>query len=339
MRKYYLIALVLSILAFANMVQAARPAKYGTTVINDDQTKIVGDITMIPLRLSSEPMIILNSKQINDITSVNCTTAQDIISYNICYIGRWIHRVVNGKITMTALNQGSELHFSVEGTRSITANFFADPKAIYQPYIAYSVDGAAFTRAIVANTVTIATGLQPTRHTVKIVASGIYYNDDVWFAGRGLNFQGVTVDEGAVVEPLNSTKKRILFLGDSITAGLNVLGNDGTPATAGAELTFPHIASDILGADPWQVGFGGTGVVAEGTGHVPNAVKSFQWKMFGYPINEPVPDVIVVAQGTNDGLQSPAAYQASYQNYLNLIRATYPGKPIFCMRPFLGMQS
>lgn len=263
------------------------------------------------------------------------------------FLGRWFYQSIGNYNVLTTINQGSEIRAQVKGTANITANFYLDSNSSYVPYIAYSVDGAAFTRApIAASTgsgqvsVSLATGLNASAaHTVKIVASGIKETDPVWLQGAGLHFMGLTVDSGARVTPWNSGNKRILFLGDSITAGINLLGTGAVPQYNAGEQNFSHLCASNVGADPIQVGFGATGVTKGGNGGVPDAASSFPYFMSGRNLSEPVPDVIVVNHGTNDSGAVAATFQTDYQNYINSIQSTYPNVPVFCMRPFNGSQA
>lgn len=259
------------------------------------------------------------------------------------FVGRWFPTSIGGNSVMTAINQGSQIQATVVGTTSVTANFYLDPNSAYVYYIAYSIDGAAYTRAAIAAatgsgkvSVSLATGLTTASHTVKIVAAGLYEHDAIWDSGVGLHFMGLSLDAGARSMPWSTGKKRILFLGDSITAGINLLGTGATPDINAGEQNYAHLCAANLGVDPWQVGFGASGVTTGGSGGVPPAGSNFPYFMYNRPLSESTPDVIVVNHGTNDSAATTSTFQTDYQNYITGIQSTYPNVPICCMRPFDG---
>lgn len=262
-------------------------------------------------------------------------------------LGRWFPQVVGNTSVVTCINQGSEIRSQVRDTATATANFYLDPGSAYPYYIAYSVDGAAFTRVAISTTtgsgpisIPIATGMiTSATHTVRIVAAGLYEHDQTWDSGVGLHFIGIGVAAGGRVMPWVSGYKRILFLGDSITAGINLLGTGATPNINAGEQNWCHICATQVGADPIQVGFGATGVTTGGSGNVPPSASSFPLFMTGRNLSELAPDVIVINLGTNDASASSSTFQTDYQNYVNLVQSTYPNVPIFCVCPFNQAQS
>ena len=249
------------------------------------------------------------------------------------FSGRWANFIYGQNTdTMCTINQGSEIYTELENTTSVVANFTIN--ANQTPYIAYSVDGGAYTRVIVASTITIATGLSYGKHIIKIVASGIDETDDTWNKGRGILFNGYTVDLGGTAIPYVPKLKPILFIGDSITAGVRVLGTVGNAAMGAGEQAYPHITCNLLQALPIQVGFGATGVTHAGNGNVPSAINFVDYMMGDKYENAEYPVAIVVNQTTNDTGVATSTVKTAYQALVTKLQAKYTHVPIFCVDPF-----
>lgn len=284
------------------------------------------------------------SRQTFHTVTWEAATPRDVVK-DSTYLGRWFTTTMNGNPTMTTINQGSEIRTIVKDTKSIVANFWVDINSTYQPIIAYSVDGEKLQRKTVGDsagsvaTVVLATGLSAGQHTIKIVVAGIKETDPVWDKGAGIHFQGFSLDDRASILPWVSGKKKGLFIGDSITAGINVLGSGAIPAVNAGEQNYVHICCDLLNADPRQVGFGGTGIMMGGSGGVPQASKSCMYRMNGISLDEQDPDFIVINEGTNDLSQPPKEFKVNYQLFINQIKQQYPDIPVFIMRPFGGYQA
>lgn len=248
------------------------------------------------------------------------------------YSGRWTPQIVNGKDVMTTINQGSEIYLEIENTDTLIAEFVLN--SVTAPFIAYSIDGGDYIRAEVTSLITLANNLSTGKHLVKIVASGIQEDDEVWTKGKGLCLLGFTVTWGGSIKPYVPDNKPILFIGDSITAGVNVLGTGATSQNNSGEKAFPQVCSKILGAIPIQVGFGSTGAVVSGSGGVPNAQIYTDLMMSDKQENTEFPSAVVVTHGTNDRWQTSVDFTAGYGNLIDIIKNKYPNTPIFCVRPF-----
>ena len=147
---------------------------------------------------------------------------------------------------------------------------------------------------------------------------------------------------------------RLLFIGDSITAGA---GTDVAHEDAGlgkpldnARLAFPRVLGERLGAQVHQVAYGGRGVIRDWRGYPTGREGVLNAPAF-YGLATPgldapwdpqafVPDAVVVALGTNDfntGVPDQGFFVDSYAAFLGALRADYPDAPILVLNsPMTG---
>lgn len=171
---------------------------------------------------------------------------------------------------------------------------------------------------------------------------------------------------------------RIEFIGDSITAGAGVEAADGSPecsapAMPGADggwgqpynnanVTYAAVAARELGADYHLTAVSGIGLVRNYSFQYdarpmpeiyhltfPEMIAGNTWDMTAWDMSRFVPNVVVVALGTNDfspgdnppddprpNMQIPA-YVDAYEAFLTTLRSTYPEAEIFVLSsPMLG---
>ncbi|HLK38470.1 MAG TPA: SGNH/GDSL hydrolase family protein [Polyangiaceae bacterium] len=175
----------------------------------------------------------------------------------------------------------------------------------------------------------LATGLAPGHHELTISKRTEAVLGE-------MQFLGFVPEPGGALEPPHTKprKRRIEFIGDSITAGY---GNEGTsptcPFSAKTEnefLTYAAIAARNLKAD--HVTLAWSGKTIEGMAQLWDrtlpARADSRWDFGSW-----VPDVVVVNLGTNDffrpDLHEPA-FVTPYVALLGQIRTRYPGAFIVC---------
>ncbi len=233
----------------------------------------------------------------------------------------------------------------VSGTRNVGVRIQIAPRQSLAPAIAWSVDGSSFRRAVCLpdppvvgeHRVPVEVLADPKPHIIRLVVSGIRETDPLWMEGAGLHFGGLVVDSGGIVEPAPAPNRYVLFLGDSITAGINALGRGSVPAVNAAETAYPRVASDRLRLDCYPLGFGAIGITRGGNGGVPPASGVLDHSMHACPVGEtPPPVAVVVNLGTNDRSADARSFADGYHAYLRLVRGRYPSVPVLCMRPFVG---
>lgn len=127
-----------------------------------------------------------------------------------------------------------------------------------------------------------------------------------WGSEGAVSF--LILDDGSYIRP-HVFDRKILFLGDSITAG---------SAAKIKSLTFPYILSQHLNADFLNWAVGGSHFSADTLEDV------------GY-----APDIVLVAYGTNDYtfFQSPGDQERACSEYLGRVRELFGGSRVFCVSP------
>ena len=145
---------------------------------------------------------------------------------------------------------------------------------------------------------------------------------------------GVETD-GAFL-PVPEKKRKMLFLGDSITVGYGALGPDRTcsytPDSASPWKSYASLTADAFDAERRLVAISGRGVVRNYDDPDPKHFMSYLFDMALPDTEIPwdhaafVPDVMVIHLGTNDfshGDPGPS-FDARYQGLLEHARAVYP---------------
>lgn len=254
---------------------------------------------------------------------------------NAYFMGRWFTKTINAETYVDSAFMGSEIYFKVDGATTITALMKNMSSQGYTGYISVSIDGGAFVRHLIADSVVIATGLAPTEHVIRIVTSSIFNNDLRWNNGEGFAFKGFTLNAGTMkaVKPHN---RYGLFLGDSITEGIRVTGADSTPESNSSEKTYAYLTCANLDVACLRAAVGGTGITQGGNGAFPKAIDYVDFAMKDIKETSDSPDFIVVNHGTNDSAASSAVFQAGYTEYLQKLKRKHSGIPIFAVRPFNG---
>ena len=120
----------------------------------------------------------------------------------------------------------------------------------------------------------------------------------------------IELDDGSFVTPLKA-KRTVLFFGDSITQGYDVLRNYNR---------YTSLLAESLGADEYSKAVGGEFFCPE----LPLMKEDF------------TPDYIFVAYGTNDFTNIPEEkFQENCQLFYENIAKTYPNSKIFALSPIL----
>lgn len=174
------------------------------------------------------------------------------------------------------------------------------------------------------------------------------------FIGKG-EFLGFTLDENKnLVMPDASSNRRIEFIGNSITCGYGVEGENTNspfkPETENASLSFAALLSRALNADYQIVAYSGKGVVRNyGDSNMMSAIPmpalynrtlcSDSLPIWDY--TSWVPQVVVINLGTNDYSTQPhpdkAIFQEGYTQLINCIQSQYANVTIFCIcGPMIG---
>lgn len=263
-----------------------------------------------------------------------------IISEPVGYMGRWFDKDVNGVACKATFSQGAELYFKVSGTSKVWLKLHST--ASPAPAIAVSVDGSAPKRmtTVKEGSLLIAENLSAGEHTFRIIVDGFNEYQEKWTSAMGFVLECPEVENGGTITGLLPTNPVILYYGDSITEGINVLGTGSTPDSNSASNEYPFIASHLLNAVSYTNGFGASGVTRGGSGGVPKCLDVIDSLYSGMPLAEtPAPAAIVINHGHNDPTSDSAAFTEAYTAVLNRLREKYPNTPIFAVSPFAGMHN
>ncbi|AIK68546.1 neck passage structure protein [Lactococcus phage phi15] len=307
-----------------------------------------GEIVASPIKIGLQWFYKTATIQFIDVlnTNVDKVNTEDYllpkfkeIEGNYGLVGRWFKKN-NGSVPTDATNnQGSIIYTKVSGATQVTVSLtpFTTPNNPY--FFAYSIDGGAFTRQNMTNGVIALPNNG--EHIIQIVLDGLGENDPVgggkWVGKLGVFLNGITIDAGEIKGILPKNKVGI-YIGDSITEGINVLTTGAIGASNSATGSYTWISSKKLNAIPYYVGYGGTSTLGNASFH--KAIEAIDYFYNGVKSNIPDVDFIVMAHGYNDntlinnGTYTLQQYKDAYNGVMDRLKVKYSGRPIFCVVPF-----
>ncbi len=307
-----------------------------------------GEIVASPIKIGLQWFYKTATIQFIDVlnTNVDKVNTEDYllpkfkeIEGNYGLVGRWFKKNNGSVSTDAANNQGSIIYTKVSGATQVTVSLtpFTTPNNPY--FFAYSIDGGAFTRQNMTNGVIALPNNG--EHIIQIVLDGLGENDPVgggkWFGNLGVFLNGITIDAGEIKGILPKNKVGI-YIGDSITEGINVLTTGAIGASNSATGSYTWISSKKLNAIPYYVGYGGTSTLGNASFH--KAIEAIDYFYNGVKSNIPDVDFIVMAHGYNDntlinnGTYTLQQYKDAYNGVMDRLKVKYSGRPIFCVVPF-----
>ena len=245
------------------------------------------------------------------------------------FVGRWFEKEIDGKKHMVTVTDGSALYFLVNGADSVDLSFTVITGTDI-PFFSYSIDGAEPIRqAVTKPTITLPTR---GRHTIRIIADGVTEHVGKWYDEKGFALREVTVSEGGEIFGIRPKNKVVFYYGDSITEGICSLSHGYASPNNSATNAYPWFCSTKLGVVPYYIGYGGSGILKEGSFRPLNiAIDSFSYNTPA--IETADPDIIVVNHGTNDSDVSDEAFKENLTTALGKLRKAYPDVPIVYMIP------
>ncbi len=157
------------------------------------------------------------------------------------------------------------------------------------------------------------------------------------------SFIGDPQVDGTLLTAAPAPQKRLLVIGDSITAGYGVEGTSATCHytldTSNQQLTYAALAANALGADLHAIAWSGIGAwrsYGEKTPAYPTILARYPrtladettsvWNSAQY-----TPDAILINIGTNDYWEGSASddYRLAMANLIAKVQSDYNGKPIY----------
>ncbi|MBE7042161.1 MAG: hypothetical protein E7399_01525 [Ruminococcaceae bacterium] len=254
---------------------------------------------------------------------VQASVEVDISERTVRYLGRWTDDT-NGHSMNWPL---SGVEFTFSGTK---AQMYVSSKT-GTVYVNVSVDGKMERVKIPSSGwVTLAENLKSGTHTISMTRSSEAWSGKLWISK-------VRTD-GSISMPTQEKDRKILFVGDSYTAGYGNLASDGTVVDyTDAWNTWAGFASRELDADAHVIALAGKGILNgrsndvtmprefEYADCVTGAEMSVQWEHSQFQ-----PQVIVVFLATNDGEYGIEEFCDAYVTFLSNMRKEYPHATIIC---------
>lgn len=260
----------------------------------------------------------------------------------IRYYGRWEMK------DKTALTGQGATYIRAKFTGSSELRADLSGKGVFWEY---SIDGRAFQRLEVKGNgpLTLGKGLtKEEEHIVTLVRSSE--------GQAGISeFRGFILEKGGrFISPPQDKKRRLEFVGDSITAGaINLMPYNGTNyfVSEDGNMSYAPLLSRLLDADWSVVAKSGGGVVHNyddpWPSDKPHAIDRYGWTFFHDAISKDNPawdsrkfpvDAVIVALGTNDFSDphrkpTKTEFCTGYNALLQKIRQMNPQAKIICLEP------
>jgi lysophospholipase L1-like esterase len=252
--------------------------------------------------------------------------------------------------TASSINAGAYFRTLFTGA-TCTLNFTVTNNTAPVSQIYYRVDGyevqSPWTRTAVAATLALtipADTATNAYHLLECVIKSTSETLNRWNApsNTAVILNSLTLDSGATLVAPLTYSKRLIFYGDSITEGVRT-----TNSTAASDTD----RNDVMTSWAWEtarhlnaefaiIGFGATGLTVSGSGNVPTLANSYNFIMAGVSRSfTPVPDMILLNEGTNDSGASAVAFQAAMQTMLTNLLAIGPAVKIVVLQTFAAIQA
>lgn len=187
----------------------------------------------------------------------------------------------------------------------------------------------------------VADDLQPGEHLFRLSKRTEAY------VGAAV-FKGVQISGGDLQQPPAGAKRRLEFIGDSITTGY---GNEGqsadcwfTPQTQNAEKSYAAFTAEGLDAEYTLIALSGLGVVrnlGQDTAVSSQTAIDYVERALGldpfiiWPADRGIPDAVIINLGTNDYSSVPfpeeEGFIEAYMELLQAVRERYPQAFIFAV--------
>ena len=245
--------------------------------------------------------------------------------------GRWFEKEIDGQKAWVALNDGAMIYFKIKGTNELNVHFL-EITALETPYYAYVIDEGEPVRQLITESRIVLP--DDKEHLITIVVDGMTEFEDKWNGEIGVAFTGVDCGRGEV-RGFMPEKKRILFIGDSITEGVMALSNEANSNGNSATHSFPWYSAKLLNAEPYFIGYGATGIFMTGT--FSRCADMLDYLSAVRPVSKediPACDLAVINMGTNDHEIDGETFVQGYREILLKLHDRYPQIKIFCMIPF-----
>lgn len=236
------------------------------------------------------------------------------------------HSVVNEMLAFDWSNSGFAFNFIGTGFILSLGSFSCDQPA----YVKIIIDGGRRQRFAVVNgsEKLIIEGLANKRHRAEVLK--------VTESDAPLLFDTVALlgKDASLRNPPFVSRRRIEFIGDSITAGYGALGNVSDPSYVTFQqdgtYSYAYLTSEMLGADGRFICWSGKGIVCNCEGNRED-VKAGQYCSYltrkgGECSDGWIADVVVINIGTNDsgGPAGEDEFKEAAKALIDKVRSRYP---------------
>lgn len=266
------------------------------------------------------------------------------------FVGRWFADVQDGVLCMQTTASGSEIHFKTYQCTSVSLQFKL-MTTIEPTYIAYCIDGGAFTRLSIPNdgivTITL-TNSYP--HYVRVVMdSCFFFMGDVnqanskYKSGIAYCFVGGSCNQGGRIVSVLPTNKSVVFFGDSITEGLGALGEIDInepwderhySENSSSIASWPFLLSQKLNVIPFKAGYGSDGYM-RADGSFNKFLIELTTLKENLLASEYIPDLVILAHGQNDyDVGDYSTFVSSAREAFEWCHSFFPGVQILQVVPF-----
>lgn len=220
-----------------------------------------------------------------------------------------IYSPYNWSVTGTnakTICSGAYFRTIISGNRGQIALHFDTTGLTEQNIIKYQIDGEGWVRVPVTEQVPIPMPAASSwdKHTLEVLVQTAMAPSKWSPQESATIFRGLAGERTLVTHPGAKAKLNIMVFGDSITEGYVTLKNVSAPSGSDAQMSYAGQLRNYIGAEVGQIGFGSTGWTVAGAGAVPSLPNNYKLLWGGGPsrsFTDPVPDMVLINHGTNDG--------------------------------------
>jgi lysophospholipase L1-like esterase len=219
--------------------------------------------------------------------------------------------------------------------------------AAHYPRLRYSVDGGAWQDVLLTQgqtSATLTSRLSDTSHTVFVIWKGVMPNGDRWNTPSvQLRVTSVTIIGTTLTTPTLASERWIVF-GDSITEGINALGDTYQGADQDASNTWALQVAANFNAELGTVGFSGQGYTVTVSRnnidefHTAGGARTWHELFNNQSRSFAGIDTVLVAHGANDSGAEASTVESNVEDFLVNFRTANASIRIYLLMPFGGFQ-
>lgn len=243
-------------------------------------------------------------------------------------VGKWFEETVLGEKVFSTHYPGATIETTVTGTTTVNGSFlYTGMGWMEPPLMQVRVNGGVWRSKYLADSVELVTGLDPgAANYIEIAFDGWNQAENLWGNQRKFSFKSLQVGSGTMT--YTNTKKNVLFIGDSITAGTHVFANNDAPWANSHTATYAKKLADKMGVNVITSAFPGTKVVDTFTRTNIGQLSA------NIPVGNMAIHSVVIMMGTNDPTATSSDFIANYKLLIESVRQLYPTQRIYIIGLF-----